>query len=122
MRKNGFTLIEMSVVVAIIGVLYSTVVPMYGATVRKAKETALKEDLQVIRKTLDVYFKDHQVWPRDLSTLVSEGYLRAIPVDPITDKTDSWILVPSAEGMADVFDVKSGAQGASEDGTLFSSW
>ena len=112
----------MSVVVAVIGILYFTVVPMYGSTIQRAKETTLKENLHVMRKVLDQYYKDHQTWPRDLSVLVQEGYVRAIPIDPITKSAETWVTVPSETGTGDVFDIHSGATGNSLDGQLFSSW
>jgi len=118
----GFTLIEMSVVVAIIGILYFTVAPMYGTTILRARETALKEDLHVLRKVLDQYYKDRQAWPADLDNLVRDGYLRAIPADPITGRTDSWLVIPSEDGKQDVFDVRSGATGASSEGSAYGSW
>lgn len=121
-RARGFTLIEMSVVVAIIGILYFTVAPMYGSTILKTRETALKEDLHVMRKVLDQYYRDRGAWPDGLDALVRDGYLRSVPADPITGKTDSWKMVPSEDGLADVFDVRSGAAGESSDGTTYASW
>ncbi|MBF0500069.1 MAG: type II secretion system protein [Candidatus Riflebacteria bacterium] len=118
---RGFTLIEMSVVVAIIGILYMSVVPMYGNTIARARETALKENLQTMRRVLDQYYKNHQRWPDALSNLVSEGYLRAVPVDPITTKAD-WVEVPSEPGITDVFDVHSAAPGKGLDGQAYASW
>lgn len=120
--RRGFSLIEMSVVVAIIGILYFTIVPLYGTTIRRAKETALKEDLQVLRKTIDLYYRDRESWPVDLQTLVTQGYLRAVPTDPITERADSWVTVPSEAGTLDVFDVRSGAAGGSLDGVSYSTW
>ncbi|HNW35300.1 MAG TPA: prepilin-type N-terminal cleavage/methylation domain-containing protein [Candidatus Ozemobacteraceae bacterium] len=119
---RGFTLIEMSVVVAIIGILYFTVAPMYGTTIIRARETALKEDLQVMRKVLDQYFKDRQKWPEDLDGLVRDGYLRVIPADPMTGRSDTWHTIPSDDGHADVFDIRSGAAGQGIDGTSYGSW
>ncbi len=119
---RGFTLIEMSVVVAIIGILYFTVVPLYGTTIQRARETALRENLQVLRKTIDLYFKDREAWPADLPALVKDGYLRALPVDPMTGKADTWVTVPSNAGTFDVFDVHSGAAGTGLDGTPYASW
>ena len=120
LRKNrvAFTLVEMSVVVAIIGLLYVTVVPMYGRTIQRTKETALKKDLYVFRNTLNDYFKDHEKWPESLDTLVKQGYIRSIPPDPFTEKSDTWVIVPSQQGN-DVYDVKSGAEGLSLDGISY---
>jgi general secretion pathway protein G len=117
--SRGFTLIEMSVVVAIIGILYMTIVPMYGKTIQRTKETALQKDLYVFRKTLNNYFKDHERWPENLEALVKEGYIRSIPADPFTEKTDTWLIIPSEDGKADVYDVKSGADGISLDGVKY---
>ena len=114
--KGAFTLIEISVVVAIIGALYLTVVPMYGKTIKKAKETALKKDLYVFRKTIDNYYKDHEKYPESLESLVKEGYLRKLPEDPFTEKNDSWVTVPSDPTVNDVYDIKSGAIGNTIDG------
>ncbi len=115
-NRAAFTLIEMSVVVAIIGLLYVTVVPMYGRTIQRTRETALKKDLYVFRTTLNDYFKDHERWPESLDTLVAQGYIRSIPPDPFTEKADTWVTVPSQPGNNDVYDVKSGAEGQSLDG------
>lgn len=115
-KRMAFTLIEMSVVVAIIGLLYVTVVPMYGRTIQRTKETALKKDLYVFRNTLNDYFKDHEKWPENLGSLVTQGYIRSIPPDPFTEKSDTWVTVPSQPGNNDVYDIKSGAIGQSLDG------
>lgn len=117
--RSAFTLIEMSVVVAIIGVLYMTVVPMYGKTILRTKETALQNDLYVFRKTLNNYYKDHERWPDSLEALVKEGYIRNIPPDPFTERADTWVVVPSEPGRTDVYDVKSGAEGVSVGGVSY---
>jgi len=118
-NRQAFTLIEMSVVVAIIGLLYVTVVPMYGRTIQRSKETALKKDLYVFRTTLNDYYKDHEKWPESLDSLVTQGYIRSIPPDPFTEKTDTWVTVPSQPGNNDVYDVKSGAEGQNLDGISY---
>lgn len=118
-NRMAFTLIEMSVVVAIIGLLYVTVVPMYGRTIQRTKETALKKDLHVFRTILNDYFKDHEKWPESLNSLVTQGYIRGIPPDPFTEKIDTWVVVPSQPGNNDVYDVKSGAEGQSLDGISY---
>lgn len=118
-NRMAFTLIEMSVVVAIIGLLYVTVVPMYGRTIQRTKETALKKDLHAFRTILNDYFKDHEKWPDSLNALVTQGYIRGIPPDPFTEKVDTWVIVPSQPGNNDVYDVKSGAEGQSLDGISY---
>lgn len=120
--KKGFTLIELAIVVGIIGLLYFTIIPIYATTIKKAKEAALKESLYILRKMLDQYYKDKECWPPNLESLVKEGYIRSIPVDPITGRNDTWIIVPSDFGINDVYDVKSGAHGTSLEGTPYSSW
>ncbi|MDD2999274.1 MAG: prepilin-type N-terminal cleavage/methylation domain-containing protein [Candidatus Riflebacteria bacterium] len=117
--RFGFTLVEMSVVVAIIGVLYVTVVPMYGKTIIRTKETTLKNDLYIFRTTLNNYFKDHEKWPETIESLVSEGYIRAVPPDPFTEKNDTWVTVPSEAGKSDVYDIRSGADGVALDGVRY---
>ena len=118
-RRRGFTLVEMSVVVAIIGVLYATVVPIYGKTILRARETALKNSLHTFRTTLNNYYKDHEKWPESLDALVRDGYIRNIPPDPFTEKSDTWVVVPSEAGQNDVYDIKSGADGQSLDGISY---
>ncbi|HNX75429.1 MAG TPA: type II secretion system protein [Candidatus Rifleibacterium sp.] len=117
--RRGFTLVEMSVVVAIIGVLYATVVPIYGKTILRARETALKNSLHTFRTTLNNYYKDHEKWPENLDALVRDGYIRNIPPDPFTEKSDTWVVVPSEAGQNDVYDIKSGAEGQSLDGISY---
>lgn len=119
---SGFTLIELSVVVAIIGMLYTTVVPLYHSTIQRSKETALKQDLYVFRQTIDAFYKDHGVYPVALDDLVQRGYLRSIPVDPITGRSDTWRPVPSSPWINDVYDLHSGSDAASSEGTPYSSW
>ncbi|MDD3000258.1 MAG: type II secretion system protein [Candidatus Riflebacteria bacterium] len=119
-RKKGFTLIELSVVVAIIGVLVAAVTPMYSKSVTRAKESALKQNLQTFRSLISDYYKDNEKWPESLNTLVKEGYLRSVPLDPFTNRTDTWVYVPSEEGLNDLYDVKSGAEGQSLDGKNYS--
>lgn len=120
--KKGFTLIEMSVVVAIIGVLYATVVPMYGKTILKTKETALKQNLHVFRKTIDNYYKDHGKWPDNLEVLVEEGYIRSIPEDPVTGSAETWRTIPSEPGEDNVYDVKSGSDEVGLDGKKYAEY
>lgn len=119
-RKKGFTLIELSVVVAIIGVLVAAVTPMYSKSVTRAKESALKQNLHTLRSLISDYYKDNEKWPESLDTLVKDGYLRSVPVDPFTKRTDTWVFVPSEEGLNDLYDVKSAAEGQSLDGKNYS--
>jgi general secretion pathway protein G len=92
-REAGFTLMEMLVVVAIIGILVSMAVPTYRGVVEKAKETVLRQNLFVLRDCIDQYYADKGRYPDSLETLVSDGYLRKVPVDPMTAQSD-WVTVP----------------------------
>lgn len=117
---RAFTLVELLVVMAIIGLLLSIVAPRYIGTLERAKETALKQDLVVMREAISNFHHDLNQYPESLQELVQKKYLRTIPVDPITDRSDMWISVystdPSEQGLVDV---ASGAKGASNDGVPF---
>ncbi|WP_338771186.1 prepilin-type N-terminal cleavage/methylation domain-containing protein [Massilia sp. METH4] len=122
-QTRGFTLIELLVVMALIGLLLSLTVPRYFGHVDKAKETVLRQDLLQMRDAVDKYFGDHDRYPESLQELAERRYLRRVPVDPITDKDDTWVVVPPArKEMGKVFDVRSGAPGKGRDGTDYASW
>jgi general secretion pathway protein G len=125
-RDSGFTLIELLIVVTLIVVLAGIALVMYSSSVTRAKEAVLAENLFRIRDMLDQYYADKGSYPPDLSTLVSAGYIRQIPKDPITESTDTWQTVleepdPSnPNSMPGVQDVKSGAEGTAMDGRPYS--
>lgn len=121
--SKGFTLIELLVAMAIIGLLLSMVVPRYFRSVTKAEEAVLKQDLALMRETLDKFHGDTGSYPNTLDDLVAKKYMRKIPVDPVTQSDSSWILIPppNTEKGA-VFDIKSGASGNSLDGSSYSDW
>lgn len=122
-HKNGFTLIELLVAMTIIALLLSIVAPRYFNSVSKAEEAVLKEDLSLMRSTLDKYRADTGKYPDTLDDLVNRKYLRKLPVDPITKRMDTWILVPPASNeQGAIFDIRSGAQGKARDGTLYGNW
>ena len=124
----GFTLIELMVVVALISVLAGMGVVMYRNSVVRTKEAVLREDLFRMRDAIDQYYADKAKYPASLESLVSEGYLRQVPKDPITLSSETWQTVPSEPDPGDptaevgIFDVKSGAEGTSIDGSNYADW
>src|SRR5690242_18278410 len=90
-REAGFTLIEIMVVLMIIAILASLAVPIYTRQIKRSKEAVLREDLLVMRQAIDQYTVDKQKAPQSLDDLVQAGYLKAIPKDPFTDRTDTWV-------------------------------
>jgi len=122
-RSRAFTLIELLVVMAIIGLLLSLSVPRYFKNIEKAKESVLRQDLAVMRDGIEKYMGDTGVYPDSLKDMVNKKYLRKIPVDPMTERNDSWVIVaPETKDIGNVFDVKSGAQGKASDGSDYASW
>lgn len=126
--ERGFTLIELMIVMVIIGLLAAIAVPMYVQSVRHAKEAVLKEDLRTMRSAIDAYTVDKQKAPQSLDDLVQAGYIKAMPKDPFTNRTDTWIpgqddtLQSIDQTEAGINDVHSGAQEVGSDGTSYSSW
>ena len=124
----GFTLLELMVVMAVMLVLAAIAVPSYLASIKKAKEAVLKEDLHTMRVAIDSYTADKAKAPQSLDDLVQSGYLKAIPKDPITSRTDTWITGQSGslttidETEPGIDDVHSGAQENSTEGTNYSAW
>jgi len=119
-RLCGFTLIELLVVLSIVGLLLTIAVPRYFGSLDESKEAVLKEDLFQMRDAIGKYYGDKGKYPETLDALVSEKYLRSVPVDPITEKKDSWVAVQPTEADATgVCDVKSGSDGKTADGTSY---
>jgi general secretion pathway protein G len=125
---RGFTLIELMIVMAIIVILASIGTVLYTNSLTRSKEAVLKTDLVRMRDAIDQYYADKNRYPASLDVLVSEKYMRAIPVDPFTNTADSWQTTlaepdpnnPSAD--VGIFDVKSGAQQTSMEGTPYAEW
>ena len=117
--QRGFTLIELLVVLAIIATLISIAAPQYFGVSDRARETTLKEDLNVMRDAIDKFYGDTGKYPDSLQALVDRRYLRAIPVDPMTEKLNTWVEVRGAGSAAGVVDIKSGATGKSSEGVFF---
>lgn len=121
--RPGFTLIELLVVLAIIALLLSLAAPRYFSSVERAKETALKHNLATMRDAVQKYQADKNRYPDTLEALVGERYLRAIPMDPLTESTQTWMVVtPPGGAITGVYDIRSGAPGMATDGTLYESW
>ena len=124
--ERGFTLLELLIVVALIGIIAALAVPQFKHTPQKAKEAVLKEDLYILRDVIDQHFTDKGKYPSTLQDLVDSGYIRKIPVDPITGSSETWVIeTASAEEGEDaggVYDVHSGAPGTALDGTSYAEW
>jgi len=127
-QSRGFTLIEMIIVIAIMGILMAVAVPIYQVHIRRANEAVLKEDLYTLRNAIDQYTQDKSKAPQDLNDLVSAGYLRAIPKDPFTNSNTTWQTVQEDTMIAidqtqpGITDVHSGSNLNGTDGTAYSSW
>lgn len=121
-RHQGFTLIELLVVMAALGLLLSLAAPRYTEHVDRGREAVLRHNLLGLRDAVDKFYADRARYPKDLQELVVERYLRQLPVDPLTDRADTWRIVPPRGGQEGVFDVRSGATGNGRDGTSYASW
>ena len=122
-RPRGFTLIELLVVLAIIATLLTIALPRYFSSVERSKEAVLRENLYVTRDAIGKYYADKGKYPESLEALATDKYLHKVPVDPITDSTTTWVIVPPEDPKKGaVYDLKSGAQGTGLDGTLYSEW
>jgi general secretion pathway protein G len=129
-KKNGFTLIEMLIVFALIGILVGLGLPQYKYATKRARESVLKENLFQMRTLIDQYYADKGKYPYSLQALVDEKYLRAIPIDPITGSSETWIEIPEILSEEDLIlavepgiaDVISGSEQKAIDGTLYSTW
>lgn len=123
MKTRGFTLVELLVVMVIIALLLSLALPRYFNHLEASRETILKQDLAVMRDAIDKYHGDTGRYPESLEALVEARYLRALPVDPITERADSWqVVAPSEAEASGVYDVKSGAPGTARDGSAYADW
>ena len=127
-RQQGFTLIELMIVMVIITILAGIGLAVYGNSVQSAKEATLRENLFRMREAIDQYHADKNRYPATLDALVEDKYIRQVPVDPFTKSADTWQTTmadpepgnPSAE--PGIYNVKSGAEGTGLDGTPYSEW
>ena len=127
-RRLGFTLVELMIVMAIIAILISIAIPVYNRAITRARESVLKNNLFTMRTVIDEYTYDKGKAPQNIQDLVSEGYLRQIPVDPMTGSPDSWKVVMEDALTAvnqtepGIFDVRSGSDKTSLEGTPYAEW
>lgn len=126
--QRGFTLIELMIVISIILILVSIAAPIYSSSITRAREAVLKDDLFTMRSVISQYTLDKQRAPQALDDLVQAGYLKQIPVDPMTNARDSWtvdqedVLLSVDQQQPGITDVHSGSTATSSDGTPYSSW
>jgi general secretion pathway protein G len=142
--EAGFTLLELLVVMTIIGILAAVAIPALRDSPQRAREAALREDLFTLRSTIDQYHGDKGYYPPDLATLVTDGYMRQIPVDPMTKSRDTWVVdyeelevgdesasssaggagtsAPTEPTTPGVIDVHSGSDAKGLDGTVYKEW
>ena len=127
-KDAGFTLVELMIVLAIIGVLLTVAIPSFVGAVRQAREAVLKEDLHVLRSAIDSYTADKQKAPQSLDDLVTDGYLKEIPLDPMTRARDTWQTSASDslhsldQTDPGIDDVHSGSQDQGSDGQPYNTW
>src|ERR1017187_5677843 len=127
-RKHdaGFTLVELMIVMAIIGVLATLAIPSFVGALKQAREAVLKEDLHVLRTAIDSYTADKQKAPQSLEDLITDGYLKSVPEDPFTQSKDTWVtdsngaLYSVDQTESGIDDVHSGSQELSSGGQAYS--
>ena len=117
--RRGFTLLELSFVIAVLGILYGVALPLLGDSVGAAREATLKEDLRVMRKAIDQYYEIHRRYPPSLETLVEARFVRALPEDPVTGRRDWKAVCDEAGGVGDV---RSRSERTGSDGRPYNVW
>jgi general secretion pathway protein G len=127
-RQRGFTLIELMVVISIIVILMSVAIPRYQASILRARETVLRDDLYSLRTVIDQYTLDKQKAPQSLQDLVEAKYLKDLPKDPMTNSRETWVPVTDDSLMSPdqtepgIMDVHSGSDQTSSEGTAYNTW
>ena len=122
-RLRGFTLIELLVVLAIVAVMLTLAIPRYYSQLDAAKEAVLRENLRTTREVLDRFYGDTGRYPDSLGELVERRYLHVLPVDPVTESSETWVLVAPPEGYEGVVgDIRSGSSQSGKDGRPYAEW
>lgn len=122
-QDDGFTIIELMVVLACIGLLLSIAAPRYVQHIDHAREVTLRQDLRQVRIAIDQFKADQMHYPQTLDELVTRGYLGSVPVDPMTGSAQTWhVDAAPGEGAGTVVDLHSGATGVAQDGSSYASW
>ena len=129
-RTRGFTLIELMIVISIILILVSVALPAYNQSITRARESVLRQNLFTLRSLISQYTLDKQKAPQSLDDLVSAGYLKQLPVDPTSGRTDTWVpdqeegTITSIDEQDEggIIDVHTGSQAVGSDGTAYNTW
>ena len=123
-RQPGFSLMELLLVMVFISLLAALVMPVATSSVLRAKEAALKENLYEMRKAIDGYYADHAKYPSSLAQLVEQRYVRQIPVDPLTERNDTWVEIRAQQQADDggIMDVHSGSDLKSAEAGYYRDW
>jgi general secretion pathway protein G len=122
-RHQGFTLIELMVVMTIVSLLLTLAAPRYFKSIDRSKETVLKANLAATRDAIDKFHADTGKYPEQLADLVEKRYLRTLPWDPVLERADAWVLVPPTDGQAGgVYNLSSGAEGSDAHGVPYAQW
>jgi len=127
-KRAGFTFVELTVVIAVIVILITIAIPIYARTITRSKESVLKNNILTLQTVIDNYTYDKQKAPRSLQDLVEAGYLREIPIDPMTGSNRTWKLIQEEADQAvnqsepGIFDIRSGSDKVGLDGSAYADW
>lgn len=127
-RQGGFTLVELMVVMLIMSILLAVAVPSFISAIKTAREAALRQDLHTMRDAIEQYTEDKQAAPQSLDDLVQSGYLKELPIDPMTHRNDTWVadqsdtLTSVDQSQSGIDNVHSGSDQIGSDGTPYSQW